>query len=170
MEIIKLHRLPLVPAPDLGRLFGPRRGPRAPCVDHRQLVRAAEQLEVVTEDPRLLRCALTDPGWCNEATTPPWVQPWPGNRALAEAGAPALGALKIDATSLLERACAISLWQHLWLARGQRALTGAARRAILIRGMTALAGAILQDTGGVHSATHLRVERLMGREDAAPRP
>jgi dsRNA-specific ribonuclease len=143
-----LHRLPLLPAPDLRRLFGPRDGAPREDPDAARLRAAESALGVRTRDPRLLRCALTDPGWCNEAETPPWVDPWPGNRALAESGAPALESRGIDPAAAARRADALGLWPHLWLTAGQRQLRGAGRDKVLARGLAALMGALIEDHDG----------------------
>lgn len=142
MPPIPVHRLPLVPAPDLGRLFGRRDGPPRIDPDAVRLRAAADALDLHLAEPRLLRLALTDPGWCNEAETPPWVEPWPGNRALAELGSPHLG--RHDPAALGE---VLGLWSHLWLATGQRTLHGHGRATVLARAAAAVVGAVVQDAG-----------------------
>ncbi len=138
--IVDVHRLPLVPGPDLSRVFGRRDGPVRVDPDATRLRTAAAALDLLLDEPRLLRLALTDPGWCNEAETPPWVDPWPGNRRLADLGAPHLAG--VDGAAVGE---ALDLWPHLWLAVGQRGLRGEGRATVLARAVAAVVGALVAD-------------------------
>lgn len=162
MPVLDLHRLPLVPAPDLRRLFGVRTGPPRADSDWARLQAAQTALGVSTADPRLLRCALTDPGWCNEAQTPPWVRPWPGNRPLAEAGETLLQQRGFPPRRTARRAEELRLWPHLWLAAGQHHLQGAGRARVLTRGLAALVGAIVDDQDGDAARAAVALDGLLG--------
>lgn len=139
--------------------------------NHVRLTAAEATLGVRLPDRRLLRIALTDPGWCNEAETPLWVDPWPGNRRLAESGDAALtdaGIATRDARA--RRAEALGLWDHLWLAEGQRALQGAGRETVLARAITAVVGAfaLSQERGELPDDTEQQA--LIARIQGATRP
>ena len=162
MPTVDLHRLPLVPAPDLARLFGDRSLPLASDPDAGRLERARAALCVETRDPRLLRCALTDRGWCNEAETPPWVLPWPGNRSLADVGGPLLEQRGLEPSTAARRAEALGLWDHLWLAVGQRRLHGPGRERVLARGVAALVGALVQEHAGEDQRAADAINVLLG--------
>ncbi|MEC7946663.1 MAG: hypothetical protein VX265_03785 [Myxococcota bacterium] len=162
MPVLDLHRLPLVPAPDLRRLFGVRTGPPRTDPDRARLDAAQTALGVSTTDPRLLRCALTDPGWCNEAQTPPWVRPWPGNRLLAAAGATVLERRGFPPHRAARRAEELGLWSHLWLAAGQQHLQGAGRARVLTRGLAALVGALVDDQDGDAARAAAILDGLLG--------
>jgi hypothetical protein len=162
MPDVELHRLPLVPAPDLTRLFGGRIGRPRVDPDTARLSAARDALGFGTRDPRLLRCALTDPGWCNEARTAPWVDPWPGNRALAETGQARIVARGWDLGAAARRADALGLWPHLWLARGQRHLRGPGRDRVLARALAALVGALVQDHDDDDARATPAIDALLG--------
>lgn len=162
MPTVDLHRLPLVPAPDLARLFGDRSLPVPPDPDACRLERARDALGIDTGDPRLLRCALTDPGWCNEAETPPWMLPWPGNRSLADVGGLLLEKRGLGPTAAARRAEALGLWDHLWLAVGQRSLRGPGRERVLARALAALVGALVQDHAGEAQRAAEAMDVLLG--------
>lgn len=162
MSDVDLHRLPLVPAPDLPRLFGDRSGAPRVDPDTGRLRAAGAALGFMPGDPRLLRCALTDPGWCNEAQTAPWVDPWPGNRALSETGGAVLDTLGVDPAQAARRADALGVWDHLWLAAGQRHLRGAGRDRVLARALAALVGALVQEHDGDSDRAHPAIARLLG--------
>lgn len=161
MSAVALHRLPLVPAPDLPRLFGDRSGPPRVDPDAARLRAAADALGVHLPDPRLLRCALTDPGWCNEAETPPWVLPWPGNRGLADRGGVLLEARGLQPEDAARRADALGLWSHLWLAVGQGHLRGPGRDRVLSRALAAVVGALAQEHEGAPERTAAAIDALL---------
>ena len=162
MSTVDLHRLPLVPAPDLARLFGDRSNPPPSDPDALRLQRARDALGVDTRDARLLRCALTDPGWCNEAETPPWMLPWPGNRSLADIGVPLLERRGLGPSNAALRAEALGLWDHLWLAVGQRTLQGPGRERVLARAVAALVGALIQEHAGEDQRAADAIDVLLG--------
>ena len=162
MAIIDLHRLPVIPAPDLRRVFGDRTLPVPYDPDAERLARVTRATGIQTRDLRLLRCALTDPGWCNEAETPPWVAPWPGNRALADTGGVVLDHRGVLPTDAARRGEDLGLWEHLWLAVGQRTLQGPGRERVLARAIAALVGALQQDLAGNEVRFAGAVDGLLG--------
>ena len=138
--------------------------------DHAKLSTAETALGLRLPDRRLLRIALTDPGWCNEVETPVWVDPWPGNRVLAVRGEVALANCGLEPLSVrARRAEALGLWDCLWLAEGQRSLKGAGRETVLARALTAVIGALALAKERGELTDDVDQQALIARLEAADR-
>lgn len=138
-------RLPAFPPPRLSRLFGSREAAPEHTQDTTAVLTLRTRLGLASVPAPLVRWALTDPGWCNEAQTPAWRPPWPPNTDLEPAGLEALESAGLDPVALGARLDAAGAWDALFLAPGQQRLPPRGRARILARSAAALVAVSLQN-------------------------